>query len=155
MHNYVIDGITVNTFLDRRRAYAKGAYPIKVRVNYKGKKRYYSTGKSCTQEMCEKLPTAKSKELVEMRSEIQTSFSIIQTHIKQLRAQGNFTIDNLDRSLMRISGTTLNSLLEQKIKLLTDNGQIGTRESYENTLANVTKFGGKQIPIENVTVEWL
>lgn len=155
MYNYVIDGITVNTFLDRRRAYAKGDYPIKVRVNYKGKKRYYSTGKSCTQKVWEKLPTAKSKELVEMRSEIQTSFSIILTHVKQLHAQGNFTIDNLDRSLMKISGTTLNSLLEQKIKQLTDNGQIGTRECYENTLANVTKFGGKQIPIENVTVEWL
>lgn len=90
-----------------------------------------------------------------MRSEIQTSFSIILTHVKELHEKDTFTLENLNRSLQRISGETLNSLLEQKIRQLMKNGQIGTKVCYENTLANVIKFAGHKIPIENITVEWL
>lgn len=90
-----------------------------------------------------------------MRAEIQTSFSIIQAHVKELHGNGNFTLENLDRSLLQTSGQTLNSLLEQKIEQLKENKQTGTQVCYEETLIQVTKFCSKQILIENITVEWL
>lgn len=155
MFNYAIDDITIAAILDKRRTCANGDYPIRIRVNWRKNKKYYSTGKTCTIEIWDRLPTAKSKELIEMRSEIQTSFSIILAHVKELHEKDSFTLENLNRSLQRISGETLNSLLEQKIKLLMKNGQIGTKVCYENTLANVVKFAGNKIPIENITVEWL
>lgn len=34
-------------------------------------------------------------------------------------------------------------------------GQVGTMQSFESTLANITKFRGQGISVENVTVEWL
>lgn len=151
MFTHTIDDITIASVLDRRR----GDYPIRTRVNWRKNKKYYFAGKTCTQEIWDKLPTAKSKELIEMRGEIQTSFSIILAHVKELHEKDTFTLEDLDRSFQRISGETLNSLLEQKIKQLAKNGQIGTKVCYENTLANVTKFGGGKIPIENIIAEWL
>lgn len=155
MFTHAINDITIASILDKRRACANGDYPVRIRVNWRKNKKYYSTGKTCALEIWDKLPTTKSKELIEMRNEIQTSFSIILAHVKELHEKDTFTLENLDRSLQRISGETLNSLLEQKIKQLTKNGQIGTKVCYENTLANVTKFGGGKIPIESITVEWL
>lgn len=155
MFTYVIGDIIVTSILDRRRAYTNGEYPIKIRVNWRKRKKLYPTGKACTGEVWDKLSTAKAKDMVEMRIEIQTSFSIIKSHVKELHDKDNFTLENLDKSLQRISGETLNSLLIQKIEQLKKNGQIGTKVCYENTLANVVKFAGEQIPIENITVEWL
>lgn len=122
-------------------------------MNWKKNKKYYSTGKTCTQEIWDKLSTTKSKELIEMRKEIQLSFSIMLERIRGLHTKDTFTLENLDKSLQRVSGETLNSLLEQKTKQLTKSGQIGSKVCYENTFANVMKFGGNMIPIENITVE--
>lgn len=155
MFAHAIDDITITSIFDRRRVCANGEYPIRIRVNWKKIRKYYPTGKTCTQEIWDKLPTAKSRELVEMRKEIQNSFSIILAHVKELHEKDTFTIDGLDKSLQRISGETLNSLMQQKINQLENAKQIGTKVCYENTLSNITKFGGEQIPIENVTIEWL
>lgn len=127
MFTHAINDITIASILDKRRACANGDYPVRIRVNWRKNKKYYSTGKTCALEIWDKLPTAKSKELIEMRNEIQTSFSIILAYVKELHEKDTFTLENLDRSLQRISGETLNSLLEQKIKQLTKNGQIGTK----------------------------
>lgn len=76
MFNYVIDDITIASILDKRRAYANGGYPIRIRVNWRKNKKYYTTGKTCTIEMWDKLPSAKSKELIECEVKFKRAFQL-------------------------------------------------------------------------------
>lgn len=155
MYTHRIGDISISSILDKRRPYVNGEFPVRIRVHYHKQKKYYSTGKTCNPEIWDKLPSAKGKSLVDMRTEIQDSFSVIKSHVLDLFANDEFSLDNLDKRLQRISGETLNYLLAQKIAELKKAEQIGTMECYANTLSNITKFRGENIPIENVDVEWL
>ena len=55
MYTYSKDGVTVATMIDIRKANAQGKYPVKIRVNQKRVRQYYSTGKPLTREEWEKL----------------------------------------------------------------------------------------------------
>ena len=118
MFNYTINDITIASILDTRRAYANGEFPIRIRVNWRKIRKYYSTGKSCTKEVWDKLPKAKSKDLLQMRADIQITYTIILSHVKELHENDNFTIANLDQSLLRVCGETLNDLLKHNIEQL-------------------------------------
>lgn len=155
MYTHRIGGISIASILDKRRPYVNGDFPIRIRVNYNKQKKYYSTGKNCNPEIWDRLPSAKGKNLADLRAEIQDCFSIIKDHVLDLYAKDDFTLENLDRRLQKISGTTLNYLLIQKIAELKKTEQIGTMECYQNTLSSIKKFRGDNIPIEDITTEWL
>lgn len=155
MFKHGLHGISIAAILDTRRANANGSYPVRVKVHYQKNKKYYTTGKTCSIEMWDRMPTTKAQELIEMRSDIQACFEVIKKHVLELHGKDEFSLSNLDKSLRRSSGVTLNELIENKMKNLKKDGQIGTMQSYNSTLANIAKFKGNSIPIENVTVEWL
>ena len=155
MFIYQADGISMASILDKRRPCADGKFPIRIRVNWRKQQKYYSTGKTCLPETWEKLATAKSRPLLELKKEIQTSFSIIRDHVQQLREKDNFSMEALDRAILKISGETLNSLLQQKIDSLQRSDRFGTMLSYQTTLSNVIKFRGNRIPIEQINEHWL
>ena len=60
MYSYTKDGITVTSMLDTRKANSNGEFPVKIRVNYKRIRNYYSIGKSMTREEWDNLPSSKS-----------------------------------------------------------------------------------------------
>lgn len=155
MNKYHLGGISAASILDRRRVNAQGEYPVRIYVHYNKKSKYYTTGKTCSPEVWAKLPSAKAKELVEMREDIQTCFDIIQKHVQKLYASDRFSLDNLDVSLNGSCGITLNQLIEKKMEVLLKRGQIATMQSYSNTLAHVTRYKGPNIAIEEVTTKWL
>ena len=155
MFKHVLHGISIAAILDTRRANADGTYSIRVKVHYQKNKKYYTTGKTCTEDEWNRMPNAKAQELIEMREEVQACFNVIKKHVAELHEQDEFSLPNLDKSLRRSSGITLNQLIEDKMAKLKKEQQIGTMQSYESTLANITKFRGQGILIENITVEWL
>lgn len=155
MFKHVIHGVSVTSVLDRRRANSNGTYPVRVVVNFQKEKKYYTTGKACSEETWERLPTTKTKELIDLRGEIQIVFDLIKEHVLDLLADNDFSLRNLDMSLRKSAGKTLGQLIEEKIAELRKSGQIGTMESYETTLANVKKFRGDTIPIDRIDVAWL
>ncbi len=101
------------------------------------------------------MKNAKSKSLVEIRDQIENSYNIVRSHVFELQSKDKFSFDNLKRSLLHYSGEFINIILEQKIAELKKNKQIGTMETYQNTLANIKKYGGNNIPIESITIDWL
>lgn len=156
MFKYSRDGVSVLTILDTRRAKKNGLYPIKVQVVFKRKQKYYSTGKEISKENWEKLLNTRSQQLIEIRADIESSYSIIKQHASELIQKGDFSIEALSVSLGRcVKNVNLQSLFDLKLKELKENGQAGTYFSYKSALKSLENFDGTNIPIERITVNWL
>ena len=156
MFKYSRDGVSVLTILDTRRAKKSGLFPIKVQVVFNRKQKYYSTGKEISKENWKKLLKARSQLLIEIRVDIESSYSIIKQQVSELIQKGDFSIEALNLSLGRsVKHPNLHSLFDLKLKELEDNGQAGTYFSYKSALRSLESFDGINIPIERVTVNWL
>ncbi len=103
----------------------------------------------------EKLPTARTRELVDIRNDIDNSFSLVKNNVMALAERGEFTFDLLNIRLGRAAGSTLNAAFNAKIESLRKEERIGTMLYYDNILKNIEKFGGKNVAIDAVTVDWL
>lgn len=155
MMQYSKDGITVATLLDDRKANVKGTYPVKIRVTFKRIRKYYSTGKSLSPTQWEKLPIARTREMVELRNDIENSYSLVRDSVLALAEKGEFTFDALNIRLSRAVGSTLNAAFAAKIETLRKEERIGTMLYYDNILKNIEKFGGRQITIDAISIDWL
>ena len=155
MFKHVIHGVSIASIHDKRRQCANGDYPVRVIVNFQKQKKYYTTGKTCSEEIWKRMPTTKSKDIVELREEIRIVFDLIKNHVLQLLDKDDFSLRNLDMSLRLGTGKTLNELVEEKIAELKKAERIGTMESYQCTLANIRKFKGDIISIDSVNIDWL
>ena len=80
------------TILDTRRAKINGLFPVKVQVVFRRKQKYYSTGKELSKEDWDRLLKAKSQLLMEVRTDIESSFSIIKQQVSELIQKGEFRI---------------------------------------------------------------
>lgn len=149
------DGITALTILDTRRTKQSGLYPVKVQVIYKRVQKYYTTGKELSPDDWEKLPETRVARLSQIRNSIKNSYDLVWKNVEELAAKGEFTFDALNVRLSRTTGDTINTAFQVKIDSLLKEERIGTMLYYDNILKNVEKFGGKQIPLDYITVDWL
>ncbi len=155
MYSYTKDGIAVSSMIDTRRANSKGLYPIKIRINYKRRREYYSIGQSISKEDWENLPNSKTAKSKELKSNIENSFSLVKRNVEALAERGDFSIDSLNCRLGRATGDTLNNAIRAKIEELKENDQVGTIEFYKSTLTAIEKFAGSNIELNEVTISWL
>ena len=155
MYKYSKDGISVLSVLDARRAKKSGLFPVKIQVIYNRKQKYYSTGQELSKEDWANLAESKSRRFIEVRSNIENSFSIIKGQVEALAERGDFAFDLLNVRLGRCSTATVNASIKAKIEELRLNGQASTYRSYHALLTAVEEFAGKDIPFSAVTVDWL
>ena len=155
MFNYSINGITVVPFLDTRRETSQGKYPVKIRVTAKRERKYYSTGKTLTEDEWKLLPTSKSKKSIELKNDIQSSHSKVKEVVQSLELEGRFSFASLNTNLGKCVNDTLNSAFTAKIKSLESEGRSGTQLYYGCALASIEKFGGSNIQFAEIDVEWL
>ena len=155
MLKYAKDGISVSLILDTRSPNKGGTYPVKLRVIYLRKCRYYSTGKALTPEEWDKLPTAKSRQYAELRRDVTTSFELVKKSVQSLAERGEFTFNNLDALLGRAVHGALNDAFRAKIEALKAEERIGSMLSYKDTLRLVEEFAGGGIDFRTITPEWL
>lgn len=156
MFKYSKNGVSVLTVLDTRRAKKSGLFPVKVQVVFRRKQKYYSTGKELSKENWEKLLKAKSKLMIEIRSDVESSFSIVKQQINELIQKGEFSIESLNIRLGRqMKDSNLHNAFKLKMKELKDNEQASTYLSYQSALKSLENFGGTCIPLENITTDWL
>lgn len=155
MYNYSKDGIVVSTVLDARTANKEGKYPVKIKVYYQRKPKYYSIGVYMTKEEWNKLPESKSSGSRKIRQAIESSFSLVRMNVEALAEKGTFSFNTLNLRLGKATGDTLNSAIRAKIEELKNEERIGTMQFYQTTLVMVEEVGGKDIPFSAVTVEWL
>lgn len=156
MFKYSKNGVSVLTVLDTRRAKKSGLFPVKVQVVFRRKQKYYSTGKELSKENWERLLKAKSKLMTEIRSDVETSFSIVKQQINELIQKGGFSIESLNIRLGRqMKDSNLHNAFKLKMKELKDNEQASTYLSYQSALKSLENFGGTCVPLESITVDWL
>ena len=155
MHTYVKDGITVSSILDTRTPNSKGKYPVKIRVNFRRERKYYSTGMSLSLEEWDKLPSNKSSECKKIKAFIENSFSLVKNNTEALAERGDFSFDSLNIRLGRATGDTVNNALKAKISILKSEERIGTMQFYSQTLMLIEQFAGKNIQFNQITVQFL
>lgn len=155
MFYYSKDRVTARTVLDTRRVKGNGCYPVKIAVGYSRKVKYYNTGKDVTPETWKSLPTAKGRELVELREDLEASFGIVRDYIKKIAAEGEFSFDALNIRLMSATAGNVNTTIKQKIKTLKSNGQIGTAYLYIGLLRGLERYAGNDIKFSDITPKWL
>lgn len=156
MTKSVINGVVVSVFLDTRTVNRKGTYPVKIKVYFQGKPKYYPTGICMsTKEELEEVLESKSKKNIEIQDIIHKEFNRISKNINILVERGTFSFSNLNNMLGKNIGGTLNEMISAKIKELENEEKFGTSAFYKGTLSLLKRYTKHDVPIKEVTVEWL
>ena len=156
MTKSVINGVVVSVFLDTRTVNKKGTYPVKIKVYFQGKPKYYPTGICMsTKEELEEVLESKSKKNIEIQDIIGKELSRILKNVDILVERGTFSFSNLNNMLGKNIGGTLNEMISAKIKELENEEKFGTSAFYKGTLSLLKRYIKHDVPIKEVTVEWL
>lgn len=156
MTKSVINGVVVSVLLDTRTVNKKGTYPVKIKVYFQGKPKYYPTGICMsTKEELEEVLESKSKKNIEIQYIIHKEFNRILKNVDILVERGTFSFSNLNNMLGKNIGGTLNEMISAKIKELENEEKFGTSAFYKGTLSLLKRYMKHDVPINEVTVEWL
>jgi integrase/recombinase XerD len=155
MFEYQKEGITVKTILDIRRKLESGLYRVRIRVTYKRKIREYSTGKELSEADWEILHETNKRELKKVKQDIQSTFRIIEKHIRELSDLELFSLEALDKRLQVDTESTLNKLFKEKIASLEKENREGSRLYYDNVLKGIERYKGEKIQFTSVNPTWL
>ncbi len=150
------NGVVVSVVLDTRTINKEGTYPVKIKVYYQRKPKYYSTGIFfSTNEELDKLWESKSSESRIIQEEISKEFIRIFKNVEYLAEKETFSFDRLNTRLGKNIGGTINEMLEAKIKELEGNNKFGSKTFYQSTLSLIKRYKNNNVSIGDITVEWL
>lgn len=153
--NYSKDGVTVAAVIDTSHPKKNGLFPVRIRVTYRRRLCYYTTGKDLTAEEWEILPATKARALVAVRKDIESSYQIVRAAVEELAASGGFSLDALNNRLKGAASDTVNTMFRAKIEELKRAGRVGSMLVYDNVQKGLERFAGAHIRFEAVTVSWL
>ena len=153
--NYAKDGVTVTPVIDTSHPKKNGRFPVRIRVTYRRKLYYYTTGKDLTPEEWSALSTTKARAMVSIRKDIESSYQIVRSAVEDLTTAGAFTFDTLNNRLKGATSDTVNTAFRAKISAFNQQGQVGTATVYDTILKGIERFAGAHIPFDAVTVSWL
>ena len=153
--HYSKDGITVAPVIDTSHPKKDGLYPVRIRVTYRRKLCYYTTGKDLTPEEWEMLPTTKARTLVAVRKDIESSYQIVRAAVEELAASGGFSLDILNNRLKGAAADTVNTAFRAKIDELEKVGRVGSASAYHGALLGIERFAGSRIAFDSITPTWL
>lgn len=119
MIKVVKNGVVVSVLLDTRTVNKEGTYPVKIKVYFQRKPKYYLTGICMsTKEELEEVLESKSKKNIEIQDIIGKELSRILKNVDILVERGTFSFSNLNNMLGKNIGGTLNEMISAKIKEL-------------------------------------
>lgn len=76
MFKSIKNGVVVTSVLDSRTINKEGTYPIKIKVYYQRKPKYYSVGICMSKDEWDKLPNSRSSEGRFIQGEIEKNFPV-------------------------------------------------------------------------------
>lgn len=156
MIKVIKNGVVVSVLLDTRTVNKEGTYPVKIKIYFQGKPKYYPTGICMsTKEELEEVLESKSKKNIEIQYIIHKEFNRILKNVDILVERGTFSFSNLNNMLGKNIGGTLNEMISAKIKELENEEKFGTSAFYKGTLSLLKRYMKHDVPIKEVTVEWL
>lgn len=144
MYYFSEKGITVYVILDDRYERIDMLFPVKCRVTYKRKRRYYPSKVYVTKEDWNKLNNPKNplreKELIKKRGLIKKEFDIIIKHIEGMLENEGFTFQGLDKRLSQGEKDSVFTAFDLKVEGLTNEGKIATAQWYRCAKVSIEKF---------------
>ena len=156
MIKVVKNGVVVSVLLDTRTINKEGTYPVKIKVYFQGKPKYYPTGICMsTKEELEEILESKSKKNIEIQDIIGKELGRILKNVDILVERGTFSFSNLNNMLGKNIGGSLNEMISAKIKELENEEKFGSSAFYKGTLSLLKRYMKHDVPIKEVTVEWL
>jgi len=146
--------ITVTIVPDKRRIKDNVTYPLKLRVTYQGKRKYYATGYNAS--LNDYLLMMENKVRGELRK---TNLALTEIQIKAQKCCDNlesFSFLKFEEVFFpkKIPVINLRSAFDAYILELKANGQIGTCSSYNNACVSLHKFKSL-LKFEQITPEFL
>ena len=154
MFRYSKDRVSVSTVLDTRRE-KNGGFPVKIRVGYNRKQKYFPTSKVLSIEDWDKLPSSRNRALIEIREEIEASFNIIRVAVRAITDLGEFSFDDLILRLRGAATSTINIALRSRIEQMRKEERYGNMYVIESALSSFEKFAGNHISFASITPTWL
>jgi integrase/recombinase XerD len=151
-------GISKPTFqviLDDRRIKTNGSYPLKLRVTFDRKRKYYNTGINLSQEEFAKLSSSK----VEYLKDIKSQMKLLESKSEKIyREMDEFSFTKFEELLFfkveQVKPTDVYSMLNAYITKLKGEDRVSTGQSYECALKSLKKFKAHLI-FEEITPEFL
>ena len=157
MIKVVENGVVVSVVLDTRTINKEGTYPVKIKVYYQCKPKYYSTGICLASQVeLEEILESKSREYRDIQDAIGRKLGRILENVKYLADRGTFSFDRLNNRLGKSIGGSINEMFEAKINELNETEKYGSAMIYRGTLSLIKRFKkNNTVPIRDITVEWL
>lgn len=152
---YSKDGITVAPMLDVNHPDKDGLFPVRIRVCYRRKRKYYNTGKRLSKQEWESMPSTKVKYLCNMRKDIENSYTLVRKDVEELASLGEFSFDALNCKLRYAGSVTINSFFKHKISELQAENRIGTMWAYRTVMNGIERYAGNKIDIGDISVQWV
>ncbi len=139
---------------DTRRAKADEKYPVKVRITYNRKQKYYPTNIDLTETDWKKIHGERvAKELKDPKETVFGALSKAQNICDGLPVF-NFTLFEKQFYTVRSNKKSLANLYEECIARLKSEGRIGTASSYQCSINSLQEFRPK-INLEDITIDTL
>lgn len=139
---------------DIRRLKNDDSIPLKLRITFKGQRKYYGTGYSVTDDEWKVINSAEAKGKLR---KIKNEMSAIETKADKVISNINsFTFKAFEQAFFDkvIKYQTLESAFESYIKKLDFNEQHGTASSYQTAINSLLKFKSN-LKFEHITAEFL
>ena len=146
--------MNVKVMPDIRRVKGEGKLPLKLRITFKGERKYYGAGYDATQEEWDKINSADVKgDLRKIKIEIG---SIEKRALKTAEEIIPFSFKQFEKEFFeqRIRYESLKSVFDTYIRQLKANEQWGTATSYQTACNALHKFKTK-IALEDIDREFL
>jgi len=146
--------VSVKVVSDIRRIKGEGRFPLKLRITFKGERKYYGTGYDASQEEWDKINSADAKgDLRKTKVEIASIEKRAQTCIEGITP---FSFKQFEKDFFeqRIQYESLKSAFAAYIAQLKANEQWGTATSYQTACNALHKFRAK-ITLEDIDKEFL
>lgn len=143
---------TTQIILDKRRINKKGTYPIRLRVYFKGRRKFYSTGIDLTEATFENIFNNEKKQGKELqfnaneRKEIKKKLNAFQVKADGIIEKiSPFTFDAFERAFFanRAVYSDVYTAFDTYINNLMDSGRIGTARSYTTAMKSLQSFRKK------------
>ena len=147
--------VTTSIFLDTRRAKRGNLYPVKIRITYQRKRKYYSVDVDLSEEDFQK--TQGEKPRGEYKA-LSIKFSTLEARaIKVIEKLPQFSFDAFEKAFFeqKSSEQDVYSFYERYIDGLKEEGRVGTASSYQCSLNSFKSYHPKKLSFEKVTPEFL
>ena len=149
--------VTISYFLDASRPNSDGKCLVKLNVYHKPDKKRYGTGVHLTKQEWEKLNSSnlKNEHLKQVKETLNAAYTRATKIIKELKPFSFIRFEELFFDKVTQNHTkNLTYWFEKYIHELTENGQIGTANSYKTTMNSINEFK-KGLSLQDITPQLL